>query len=290
MNNQAVKEAAEVLNRNAIEFTHTRYVEPNQKAIPFWFPFIPKPYLNTDVLNAGLGLLGISIRPGETKTIPIQIGLDAVYRLINIKFTPYQIAQGAQIEAGNTITAVAGSTTITGAGTTFTTTITVGQPYMWTNDAGRIKWGRVKSITDNTHFELEVAADSAATAVSIYRALFVSHYGTTSGNINPPNLYFYKPLTQMLRATYVLTSLRTRYLLGGSQWQKNSVDNNQSGTQERPLLISALQGINDGLAQLRTESLIATLGVISIKVTNLHSETVLLNGTLFGYKISLGGA
>lgn len=277
------QQAAEVLDQAAVKFDTERKYN-NQNAWPFWYPFIPKPYLNTDTLNAGKGLLGFTVRPGRTVQIPIQIDRDTVYRMINIKYTPFRCVLGTAIDAPNTITTVAGSTALVGVGTTFTTTLTAGQPFAWTDDAGVVKCRVVESITDNLNAVFEVPADSVATGVLLFRGMFSSNYGTDGTRV-PRNTFRQRPLTQMLRTTVVMTSLRSRYLLGGSQ-EFLSPDTTNSGNQERPLLISSLQGIDDGLGQIRTHAIFGYDSSVLVKVTNIFTEDIILNGTLFGYKIS----
>ena len=174
--NNAVYAAGEVLNRAAVTFeTDRRY--NNQNAWPFWFPFIPKPYLNTDIFNNGLGLLGIRIPAGQTRDIPIQIDRDSVYRLINVKYTPYRCSIGRALEVGNTMSVTVGSTTMTGVGTAYLTTVSKGDHISWLDDNSNIQFGTVDSITSNTVLILEEAANVAATGVAMFTCNFV-YYDT----------------------------------------------------------------------------------------------------------------
>ena len=95
----------------------------------------------------------------------------------------------------------------------------------------------------------------------------------------PTNLLKYRRLTDYIRVTVSMPSLRNRYLMGGLQ-------EDNSGLLERPHIISSLQGNDDGLGQLRTESLQPYEGIINIRFHNDYSEDVIINGPLFGYKIN----
>lgn len=164
-------DANEVLNRNAVTFdTHRRY--NNQDAWPFMYPFVPKPYLETDVLNDGKGLLGIKVPAGAIKEIPVNLDRDSVYRLINIKYTPFRCSLGAAVESGNTMTVTAGSTTMTGVGTDFLTTMSKGDYLAWLDDNGNIQHGVVDTITSKTVLDLEQAVTQTATAVAIFLCVF----------------------------------------------------------------------------------------------------------------------
>ena len=67
----------------------------NVKAYPFWFPFIPYPYLDTDkeeqppTSGARLGRLGHAVAAGATIEIPIKMAENAPYHLLNVKYTAY---------------------------------------------------------------------------------------------------------------------------------------------------------------------------------------------------------
>jgi hypothetical protein len=94
MNENTYKDAALVLNRRSVEFGEDmRYQD--QKAWPFWYPFIPWPYLNTDELNGGLGLMGHRVPAGRIVDIPVNLARDAAFRLINLKYTVYRPGYGS---------------------------------------------------------------------------------------------------------------------------------------------------------------------------------------------------
>lgn len=279
----AAREAAEVLNRSAVSFETDRKWN-NQSAWPFWYPFIPKPYLDTDILYNGMGLLGITIRPGEIREIPIQIDRDTVYRLINIKHQVLRCSLGDLL----TGTITAGTTTaVVGVGTAFTTELVKGAPIAFLNDAGRTVCGIVDVITDNTNLTLEQIPKGTTTANTFNKALYVD-FDTSVNTVVPHNTFHFNPLINFLKVSYIMTSLRSRYLLGGTQVFPTSVDTAASGMQERPLPISALQGHQMGLGQLRTEALFGYDTSFKIKFTNDYDEDLIVNGNLFGYKIAGG--
>ncbi len=279
------QEAGEILNRNAVSFETDRKYN-NQKAWPFWYPFIPKPYLNTDILYNGMGLLGITVRAGETLTLPIQTDRDSVYRLINVRFTAYRCILGSALDAPNTIVTAVGDKTVVGTGTTFTN-LAKGQPIGWTDDGGVVRCGIIDVITDNTNLELEKPAVSVSTGVLLFKAMYSQNYGGTPNALQPANLFVFRPLTQMLKVSYIMTSLRGRYLLGGTQVVPDP--QGSTGMQERPLPVTALQGDEkDGLNQIRTSALFGYDSSFGVKITNIFSEDIIVNGTLFGYKIAGG--
>lgn len=547
------REIEKLLNQSAVTFdTDRRY--NNQKAWPFWYPFVPKPYLETDTLNAGLGLLGITIPAGQTKDINIELDRDTVYRQLNVKYTAFRCALGEPVGALTMTTAVNDATVTPSA----LTGLTVGQHIAWIDDAGAIRHGVIASIdTGGGTVELEQVAVSVATAVDmhsceylwyddvpattpvnddltgtitiapggaalagagtnfdpeiavgdviqatdadgqirffqiatrtndttatitetlaagdpgiaagstfkkvgsvqvgtldvdattrictgvgtfwrdgdntggkLYRGdilfypnaagvvqrlpvgdidtdtqmktmqatvtdsggaqtyalatatdtiggaivessnapvmdnisgtsftipisssavtgvgtVFTEQFrvgdrfsvvdaggtrqiftvaaitddltmtiaettGGTAGTDNvaatsagenmpfllgpkkPNNLFHYRPLTQFIRVSYIMSSLRGRYLYGGSQEYLDPNNPDNSGLRERPHLISALQGVDDGLGMLRTPAVFPYQANCRIRVTNNYTEDIVINGTLFGYKISLG--
>lgn len=82
--------ADRVLSKNAIQFGESpRY--NNIKAWPFWIPFIPYPYLDTDTQNSGLGLFGLNIAAGAILDIPIITDQEVPFYLINIKYTAFKV-------------------------------------------------------------------------------------------------------------------------------------------------------------------------------------------------------
>jgi hypothetical protein len=522
------KDVAEILSRSAVTFdTDRRY--NNQKAWPFWYPFIPKPYLETDILNNGLGLQGITVRAGETKEINVRLDRDTIYRQLNVKYTPFRCSLGPQITG--TISTTAGDATVTGTGTTFTTAAPKGTHISWLDDAGNIRHGVVDSVTSNTSLELEQpvttattdanffhclllwydtppmqkrdtyaattgtieiaaggddiagsgtdfdpeinvgdviqvedadgvlrnfmiatrsndttatitetlaagdpgvpagstftviataltgtitadpanrlitgvgtsfdeevkrgdtlffpntsgvvqaapasdiasdlllktsqpiqassAGDNIARGVGTNQAEFKTLTGTISaaaagtaivgtgtsfttelrpgdriqvvdsdgvlqlfevdtitddtnldvvatidtaaaagstfflaGSILPKNLFRYRPLTDFIRVSYIMKSLRGRYLYGGTQEFLDPSRPTNSGLRERPHLISALQGADDGLGMLRTAMLFAYDSVCALRIQNLYTEDIIINGALYGYKVDIKG-
>lgn len=284
MSNRLVQDATAVLNKNAVQFdSHRRY--NNQAAWPFWYPLIPKPYLETDVLHAGLGLLGHSL-PGNTrKEINVQLDRDSVYRLINLKYTA--LSPGRASTLAGTITIVAGAVAVVGVGTAFTTDFIVGQPMTWADDGGVNRFGVIKTITDATNLTLELAQQTDTTGNTYGPTQF-----TTSVSPNTPvpfNLYESQQLvvTRFLRVSVIMSSLGTKYLMGGTQVFTDP-DTNNSGLQERPILMTALQGFDDGLGQLRTPALFGYDSSVKIIIENNLDSEIIVNGTLFGYKISPG--
>jgi len=159
------QEAGTIINRPAIDFdTDRRY--NNQNAWPFFYSFVPKPYLNTDQLNDGLGLHGITVPAGRVVDIPIRLERDTVYRQINVRYSPFTVTLGP--DTGETGTTAVGSKEISSSdGAAYD----VGQDIAWIDDSGEIKNGVIRRISGNTLI-LENKVDSVATAVKIYNRAF----------------------------------------------------------------------------------------------------------------------
>jgi len=437
-----------VLERPAVQFNANKKWN-NQKAWPFWYPFVPYPYLDTDWRNNGLGLLGFPVPPGRILDIPVTLEQDTVFRLLNLKYSLYREAPGAALTG--TIEATAGSTTLTGTLTVFTTEAPAGTPLIWVNDNGTYSSGVVASVTNDTTLILEQAptvATAAGAALFLRQLLWydtvpnkqntaiadltgtisiaaggtavvgvltlftaelnagdvfqvtddagivrnfmvdtitndlamdvtetlsatvgvaagatfrlignvlpsggtvtltgannlvtgagtdfvtdvtmgdtlyvpdaagvvqglradavisttllkftqpLSNSGaganmavgvsTSAASPVPSSIFTYYPLTSFVRATLLFPSLRGRYSYGGTQ--KYLIQT--QGLRERPRLITDLQGIDDGLGQVRSEALLPSEGGVQMRITNNFSETIIVNGELFGYKIALDG-
>lgn len=137
-----------VLNRDAVQFDqNVRYSK--EKEWPFWYAFIPKRFLNESGFRGGLGPLGWSIAPGETKDIHIKTQRDCAYRFLGIKYTPYICIRGASITGG--VETTVGTNILTGDGTAFLTDLTVGQTIILDIDNGPESITvSIKSITSDT--------------------------------------------------------------------------------------------------------------------------------------------
>lgn len=151
----------------------------NQPAWPFWYPFIPFPYLDTDSENGGLGLLGFTLNAGEIKDIPIITEQDTAYRLINIKYSIYRDCAGARIGT-NALFGITEGTTALGvtAGTgDFTTDLIEGSPLYWVNDDDEIQTAIVVTITDDDNLVINKTTTGESTA----QRLFFGQYCDTTG-------------------------------------------------------------------------------------------------------------
>jgi len=279
--NTQLQDVNDVLNRNAVQFEPDRRYN-NQSAWPFWYPLIPRPYLNTDILNNGQGLLGFNVPAGKTRSITVRLDRDAVYRQLNVKYTAFRCILGSALSG--TVSLNGGSQAVVGVLTAFLTEAVKGTLIAFTDDSGVVRCGRVLNVVDNLNLTLEQAVPLPVTAKNLFLGAY-SWFDDVRGNIFPKETFHMQYLTQFLRVTYVMDSLRGRYLYGGTQ-EFIAPDSEKNGMQERPLLISALQGKDDGLGQVRTAMVYPYEASVTIKVENIFTEDILVNGTLFGYKIS----
>lgn len=173
------KAADMMLKREAVRFK-SNLMYSSEKAWPFWYNLIPYPYLTTDKLNGGMGLLGQAIPTGSSRDFAIKLDRDTAFRLINFKYSAYRPGFGEQLTG--TITATAGSATITGVLTLFTTELSVGQTIIWIADDFSTRYGVIKRIDSALSLELESPAIAAATAVNLFMIAW-KHYDTVQ-NIN----------------------------------------------------------------------------------------------------------
>lgn len=171
----------DLLKKNSVTFPEQMRVN-DQGAWPFWYPLIPYPYHDTDILNGGTGLLGIKIPAGEIRNIFITLEQDTAFRLINLKYTVFEAAVPKDLNGvittaigsanvtgvtaaplTGTISIGIGNTAVVGVGTLFTAELSVGQTIVYTDDLAVEQFGKIQAITDNLNLVLETAAPSAAT-------------------------------------------------------------------------------------------------------------------------------
>jgi len=176
-----VRDAAKVLSRDSVTFGNDAKWN-DQKAWPFWMPFIPSPFNATaDALYNGLGLPGITIPAGAIRDIPIILEQDAAYRLLGAKYTPYRAVPGAALTG--TISVSAGGTAVTGVGTAFTTELSVGRNLTWVDDTGAYQSGVVAAIASDLALTLETAVLNATTGL-VYFASSFKWYDTVPSRKN----------------------------------------------------------------------------------------------------------
>ena len=194
----------------AVQFGQTpRY--HNVKAFPFWFPFVPYPYLDTDkdenppTSGARLGLLGHTVPAGGLLEIPIKMAEDAPFHWLNVKYTP------------------------------FLPDISVATRYTW--------------------------------------------YVATALARVPRNLFQIRPLYEYLKVSLIITSIDTEYTIGGDQYSP------VTGLTTRRQEVNSLQGFKDGLGMLRTPWQVPKNGTVTVRIENRYTSALLVNGTLFGYKV-----
>lgn len=160
------KEVAKILNRESVQFS-SNLAYNSSKAWPFWYALIPYPYLNTDKLNGGLGLLGHRIPSGRYRDLSVRLDRDTAFRLINFKYTMYRPGFGAALTG--TITGTSGSAILNGTLTAFENELTIGQTIIWLDNNLSIQFGAVKRINSALQIELDSALTSAATNVNYSR-------------------------------------------------------------------------------------------------------------------------
>lgn len=158
--------AGDILDRDSVQGgTHPRW--NNQKAWVYFNALIPYPFQETDTKRGGLGLIGWPIAPGQIKNVSVMLPEDYPYRMINTKFTCYEL-YGDIIDhpLTGTITTVAGSLTLAGAGTLFGTEIVIGQTFAYLV-AGVEHFATIASIESATSATLD-NAPSNSVAGSLY--------------------------------------------------------------------------------------------------------------------------
>lgn len=201
--------------------------------------------------------------------------------LVGDAITAKEYRRIADGQAGTVTIVVAGDIgTVTGVGTTFTNH-SVGDVFFYADlIENRVMNGRITVITDNTNIIIE-GTDIANTNNAELYAIGISFPANPS--LPLPTLNFlYRPIANLLTVTIILTSLQNRYQLGGTQYRPGS------GLLERPENITALQGQDDGMGFIRGAALLPTEATVVIRITNNSAtETIIVNGTLFGYKVSI---
>ena len=170
---------------------------------------------------------------------------------------------------------------VTGVATVFTTEFAVGQSIMYFDSvSGTINAATITSITDNTNMTVEPNDLTTAPALTLI-ALQISD-DINPSSILPTFANQYTPLIDFLDVSLLIPSLDYRFKYGGTEYLPTG------GLQERAINLAALQGEFNGYGMLRTESLVPAEGTITVRVTNIHpTDTLHINGTLFGYEISL---
>lgn len=160
--------AAERLNRDAVQFDQNVSFQ-DQDAWPFWYPLIPYPFEETDILNDGLGLLGFELEPGEVKDLSIITERATVFRFLNTKFTINQCSVATPNVMGSTITVAAGNVNIVAAAAIFAAT-DVGRKISWLNDNNIREFGTIAVFNAANSIDIAsppIASAAAGTAVSI---------------------------------------------------------------------------------------------------------------------------
>ena len=150
------------LGRNAVEFdSNLRWND--QVAWPFFYPFIPNPYQETDPLNNGLGLMGFELEPGEVKRIPVLTERDSAYSQINCKIVANRCNVDTPVAGASTITVVALNTTINSAAAAFAAT-DVGRKISYVDNNGNRQENIVATFVGATQITVATAPPTAARA------------------------------------------------------------------------------------------------------------------------------
>lgn len=275
--------AESVLRRNAVKFdSNLRYND--QDAWPFWYPFIPSPYQDTDKENGGLGLIGFLIEPGAVRDIPVLFERDAAYRHINTKFTVNQCSIKANL--AGTITVVAGTKAVIGVATDFVNELTVGQRFAYLDSNGLFRCNIISSITDALNLTLADAPVFGGAGVNYGLAKWVwvtnTPIAAPAPQIPITFEYTYTPITRFVEVALNIPSLKNINFYGDNLYESNG------GLVERRVPITNLQGVNDGNPMVRTpDALVPAEGTVLFTVANNHTQPVFVNGTVFGYKLAL---
>lgn len=158
--------AQAILKRNSVQFDQN-IAWNEEDAWPYWYPLIPSPFEETDVLNNGLGIIGFELEPGEIKDISIKTDRDAPFRFINTKYVINMCTIDCPVAGADTITVTAGNVELVAAGAAFLAT-DVGRKVCWDNDNGIRETGIIAVFTDTTHVDLGVAPIGAAAALTAF--------------------------------------------------------------------------------------------------------------------------
>jgi hypothetical protein len=151
-----------LMNKPSVTFeTDRRY--NNQNAYPFFYAFVPYPYLNTNHLNGGQGLMGIRVPAGQNIPIPIRLDRDSVYRQLSVKYTVYREFLNQPLNL--VITTTAGSRQVTVDNSAI---LEVGDALAWLDSNGNIKTGVISRIISATSVALEEPCTSAAAAAALF--------------------------------------------------------------------------------------------------------------------------
>lgn len=94
---------------------------------------------------------------------------------------------------------------------------------------------------------------------------------------------FRTPFYEYLRVSLFVRSGIARDLFGGASVLNRNGDKT---FKEEPIVISAMQGSDDGKGCLRVPHLISKGAVVTVRVQNFRTTTMRVDGCLFGYKVS----
>jgi hypothetical protein len=99
--------------------------------------------------------------------------------------------------------------------------------------------------------------------------------------IKPSQVAHVRPHYHFLEVTIIVSSIKGSYILGGTEYDP------MSGLIERPIIVRALQGVDDGYGQLETPMQIPREATIKIRVRNTSAQIIFVNGVIFGYKVAV---
>ena len=283
-----------ILNQPAVTFPEQIRVN-NQAAWAYWYNLIPYPYNSYPEWNNATGRdiysqdeqpIGIELPPNKVTQMFIRLDQDTAFRLINFKYTVFEPTDLNQSQLTGQITGTKGTKALTGsAGAKFDTELVPGQHIVLENVAlATFQLYTVDTITDFQTMTVKenLKYDYAGTN-GYYASLNWYRNISNDAAESHPNIQHYIPLTRYVKVGVNFPCQQSRYMYGGTQEYFRA-----GGFDERLRPISCLQGEKNGVGTIRTASLLPHEGTIMIKAENLTNTYLYINGTAFGYKVTLG--
>ena len=281
LSNRAAVTSVDYKDRIAVEFDEATRPFTREFA-PFWIPFINTKYQGPrDAMQRAP--IGYTIPANGSTRIPIIIPRAANFLLLDVKYTAYRAAgnPSGDIIGGHRIGDAdfgGGSAFVfRGAGNTqdYTKTVFEGMQMVIAHPTtGELSSHRVTSVVAANEFLITPVAPGAGpyTQVPVYAR----------------SLMKWSRVESQLRVSLLAKSPAARWMYGGEFQASALVDGTttfQKLFQKHREPVQSLQGSNDGKAQLRTAYLFPKDGTIDIEIENPTSETLRVNGTIFGYKV-----
>lgn len=264
----------------------------SQKVFPFFYPFINSENDDWD-LNKGDGVIGnlsdigpvVPANGGKYRTV-MRLEPDYMWKLLSLKYTAYYLSERAELDplTGTSFDIAAGSDTLSGTGTAFTTELIPGD----TVEIGGVEY-RIESITNNTTAtikdpDIPAAVVSAATAKRLAWNKYIWYEEPTGWFLEQGDYQtaIGTPLTKYIDVSVWFGSPQNIYLYGGINQDRN-INNHDDVI---PVPVRGVQGYDFGFSQLYTDFLLPREGIVFFDLINNHPTKDLVVGcTARGLKI-----